>query len=148
MSKTKTTDSPNELLRLRKTGTRRRKARSEAGGPTVGDRMEILLGLASGLLEEVETCDQDIEDRGDDFEFDGENPNAMAALEAVLDLPPIPARLAKLPVQCPRLDWYDLRDCVKAIGDQLEAVQEAIGDRKAGEFGEELEGALSWFNEF
>ncbi|WP_165252055.1 hypothetical protein [Paludisphaera soli] len=148
MPKTKKTDSANELLGLRKTEPRRRNALPKAEGPTIGRQVEILLEWASGVLEEVESCDEDIEDRGDDFDFDGENPNATAALEAVLDLPPIPARLAKLPVQCPRLDWDDLRDCVKAIGDQLEAVQEAIGDRKAGEFGEELEGALSWFNEF
>ena len=148
MPKTKKTDSANELLGPRTTEPRRRNTRSKPEGPTVGRQVEILLGLASGLLEEVEFCDEDIEDRGDDFEFDGENPNATAALEAVLDLPPVPARLAELPVQCPRLDWDDLRDCVKAIGDQLEAIQEAIGDRKAGEFGEELEAALSWFYEF
>lgn len=148
MPKTKKTDSANELLCLRKTEPRCRKALPKAEGPTVGRQMEILLELAPALLEEVESCDEDIEDRGDDFDFDGENPNATAALEALLDLPPIPARLAKLPVQCPRLDWDDLRDCVKAIGDQLEAIQEALGDRKAGEFGEELQGAISWFNEF
>ena len=76
------------------------------------------------------------------------SPSAMAFLEAVLELPPVPAHLALLPVQCPRLDWKFLRCRVKAIGDQLEAIDQAIGDREAGEFGEALEEALGWFNEF
>lgn len=143
-----TTCSENELFGLRKTEPNRRKSRAEAERPTIGGQMKILLGVASGLIGEIEECDEDIEDRGDDFEYEGDNPTAIAALEAVLDLPPPPAHLARLPVRCPRLDWKFLRCRVKAIGDQLEAMERAIGDREAGEFGEALEEALGWFNEF
>ena len=46
------------------------------------------------------------------------------------------------------MDWDFLRCRVKSVGDLLEAIQEAIGDREAGEFGEALGEALGWFNEF
>lgn len=140
----KTAYSQNSLLNLRKA----KSDRPAAERPTVGGQMEILLKMVPSLLGEIEECDQDIEDRGDAFEFEGDNPIATAALEAVLDLPTVPARLARLPVRCLRLDWDGLRNCAKAVGDQLEAIQEAIGDRRAGEFGEALEDALGWFNEF
>lgn len=99
-------------------------------------------------MEEVEYGDEDIEDRGDDFEYEGDNPTHFAALEAVLDLPSVPAHLAHVPVKCPRLDWEYLRCRVEPVGDLVEAIQEAIGDREDGEFGETLAEAMSWFNEF
>lgn len=120
----------------------------QAKDSTIGGQLEIILEMIPGLLGEVEECDEDIEDRGDDFEYEGDNPTAITALETVLDLPAAPARLARLPVRCPRMDWDRLRDRAKAVGDQLEAIQEAIGRRKAGEFGEALKETLSWFNEF
>jgi hypothetical protein len=127
---------------------RRRKVVPQAGGPTIGGQVELLRGMVPGLLEEVEYCGEDIEDRGDDFEFEGDNPTAVAALEAVLELPPVPAGLTSLPVDCPRMDWEYLRWRVKSVGDQLEAILEAIGGREAGEFGEALDEAWGWFNEF
>lgn len=126
----------------------RRKDGRGADAPTIGEQVELLLAMVPGLMEEVEFSDEDIEDRGDDFEYEGDNPNAIAALEAVLDLPEVPAHLAHLPVECPRLDWEYLRYRVKSIGDLVEAIQEAIGDRKDGEFGEALDEAMSWFDEF
>lgn len=126
----------------------RRKGGQWPNSPTIEGQVELLRGMVLGLLEEIEDCDEDIEDRGDDSDFDGDNPTATAALEAVLDLPPVPACLGALPVGCPKLDWGSLRDRTKAVGDQLEAIEEAIGDREAGEFGEALDEALSWFNGF
>lgn len=46
------------------------------------------------------------------------------------------------------MDWEYLRCRVKSVGDLVEAIQEAIGDREDGEFGEALAEAMSWFNEF
>lgn len=126
----------------------RRKDGRGADAPTIGEQVELLLAMVPGLLEEVEYSDEDIEDRGDDFEYEGDNPNAIAALEAVLDLPEVPAHLAHLPVKCPRLDWKYLRCRVKSVGDLVEAIQEAIGDREDGEFGEALDEAMSWFDGF
>lgn len=126
----------------------RRKDGRGADAPTIGGQIELLLGMVPGLLEEVEYSDEDIEDRGDGFEYEGDNLNAIAALEAVLDLPEVPAHLAHLPVECPRLDWEYLRCRVKSIGDLVEAFQEAIGDREDGEFGEALAEAMCWFHGF